>query len=242
MSTLNAPISRWLPLALTLAACHDGNYLSYEWDDRRILCSFSVDDLSQPAPRLLLDDEIRYAADARRVTLMHAHKPGVTVTRDMIDRVLTRADEAGLDYFTYADLVPGPHRPGIALAFDDNSVEEWLGIRDLLDAHHARVTFFVTRYAELSDAEHAGLLQLAADGHDLEPHSVHHIHATAYVAEYGLDAYIQDEVLPSFEVLEAIGSQPTTYAYPFGVHSSEIDDAVLQYVAKVRVTPGSCPW
>jgi hypothetical protein len=43
-------------------------------------------------------------------------------------------------------------------------------------------------------------------------------------------------------VLRARGYEPTAYAYPFGEHTSQIDQAILPYVAKLRVSPGSCPW
>ena len=105
------------------------------------------------------------------------------------------------------------------------------------------MTFFVTRYTEMSPLEHAELAMLAADGHDLEPHTVHHIHGPAYVAANGIDAYLTDEVLPSFQVLIDAGyPAPTTMAYPWGERTDEIDKAVLQHVAKVRTTPGPCPW
>jgi hypothetical protein len=232
-----------LALALALGACHDGNYLSYQWDDRRVLCSEAVDDLTAPSQALLVEDEIQFAADQRRVALFHAHKPGVTVTRSMIERILTLADRAGLEYITYDELKPGPRRAGIALAFDDSAVDLWLSTRDLFEAHHARVTFFVTRWYLMPDDFHAGLAELAAEGHDIEPHSVNHLRATDYEREHGVDGYLQDEVLPSIDVLVAAGfHRGTTYAYPFGLHTHELDTAILQYVDKVRVSPASCPY
>jgi hypothetical protein len=243
MSALKPDTLAALAIALAASGCRDGSYLSYEWDDRRVLCSAAVDDLTQGSQSLLVEDEVRFAADQKRVALFHAHKPGVTISRQMIDEVLTLADRAGLEYITYRELVPGPRRAGIALAFDDNAVEEWLGARDLLDAHHARVTFFITRYAELSDAEHEGIAELAAEGHDIQPHTVHHLHARTYEKEHGVDGYLQDEVLPSIDVLEAAGfPRGTTFAYPFGEHTRELDAAILQHIDKIRVSPGSCPY
>jgi hypothetical protein len=230
-----------LALACLLAACHDGDYLSYEWDDSRILCSFSIDDITNGSQMGRLAEQIQLARDNRRVVLAHAHRPGISISRGMIEEMLDRVDAAGLDYVEYNELVPGPRRAAIAFAFDDNSVDLWLGVRDLLQAHHARVTFFITRYERMTDEEHAGLLTLAADGHDLEPHSVSHIHAESYVQQYDLDAYVQDEVLPSFYVLDALGFTPTTYAYPFGEHTAAMDDAILPHVDKLRVGPETCP-
>jgi hypothetical protein len=225
-----------------VAGCHDSAYLAYTWDDRRVLCSDSVDNLTQDAPWALVEDELQMAHDAKRVALFHAHKPGVTISVAAIERVLDLADRAHLEYVTYRELEPGPARAGLALAFDDNAVEEWLTIRDLLAAHDARVTFFVSRYTLLTDDERAGLDVLAGDGHDLEPHSVLHLHAPTYVHDHGVDGYLADEALPSIQVLAAAGYTPTTYAYPFGQHLAATDDALLATVGKLRVSPGECPW
>jgi hypothetical protein len=231
-----------LAIAVCAGACHDASYLSYAWDDRRVLCSDSVDDLSATAPWRLVEDELALARDARRVALFHAHRPGVTISIAGIEHVLELVERDQLEYFTYRDLVPGPARAGIALAFDDNAIEEWLSIRDLLLAHGARVTFFVSRYARLDDHERAGLDLLARDGHDLQPHSVDHLHGLAYVNEHGLDGYMHDEVLPSLDIMANAGYPPTVYAYPFGEHTAAIDDQLLQRVGRVRTTPGECPW
>jgi len=229
-------------ILLLLAACHSSDYLSYSWDGRRILCSDAIDDFEGNAPWALVDDELGYAHTDSRVALFHAHVPGVTISIDGIKRILSHADANHLDYVTYRELVPGPARPGLALAFDDNSVAEWLSIRDLLAAHNAHVTFFVTRYANLTPEEKSGIDVLASDGHDIEAHSVTHPHAIAYVDEYGLDAYLNDEVLPSIQVLRDAGYDPTAYAYPFGEHTAATDRAIIPYIDKLRVGPGQCPW
>jgi peptidoglycan/xylan/chitin deacetylase (PgdA/CDA1 family) len=233
-------------ILLLLVGCHGSDYLSYSWDGRRILCSDAIDDFQGNAPWALVDDQLGYAQSDSRVALFHAHVPGETISIAGIERILDRADANHLEYITYGELVPGPARPGLALAFDDNSVEQWLGIRDLLTAHGAHVTFFVTRYAELTDEERAGIDVLASDGHDIQPHTVDHPHALQYVKDNGLDAYVQDEVLPSIQVLEKAGyladGEKITFAYPFGEHDGAIDQAVLPYVDKLRVSPGTCPW
>jgi len=230
-------------LALLAAGCHHSDYLSYSWDDRRILCSDAIDDYQGDAPWALVDDELSYAHSDSRVALFHAHVPGVTISIDGIERVLSHADREHLDYIEYRELVAGaPARGGVALAFDDNSVEEWLGIRDLLNSHHARVTFFITRYAAMTDDERAGIDLLASDGHDIQPHSVTHPHALEYIKEHSVQEYVDNEALPSMEVLRARGYEPTAYAYPFGEHNNALDQALIPYVDKLRVSPGSCPW
>jgi hypothetical protein len=120
-----------VPAALaTLAACHDSSYLSYDWTPRQVLCSDSYDDLSAEAPWALIEDELQFAHDAQRVALFHAHGPGETVSIGAIERMIALAEKNHLEFFEYKDLVPGPRKAGVALAFDDNAVDQWLSIRD----------------------------------------------------------------------------------------------------------------
>lgn len=215
----------------------------FAWDSRTVLCSAPIDDLTG-VTRDWAADEKRFqeAKDHDWVTMVHAHIPGKTVSVDAVERVLGWADQYNLEYVTFDELDPGrqPHA-GLAFAFDDDAVDAWYSLRPNFLAHHARLTFFVTRWAELTAQEKTELQQLVADGHKLEPHSVHHYNALDYARANGIDAYVTDEVLPSIAVMEAAGFPATSYAYPFGAHDEAIDEAVLQHIARVRTTPGECP-
>jgi peptidoglycan/xylan/chitin deacetylase (PgdA/CDA1 family) len=67
----------------------------------------------------------------------------------------------------------------------------------------------------------------AAAGHDVEAHSVLHERGPTYVERHGLAAYLDEEVLPSIELLRADGYEVLSYAYPFGVRTDETDRAIL---------------
>ncbi|MBS1122147.1 MAG: Polysaccharide deacetylase [Deltaproteobacteria bacterium] len=230
-----------LLVGLVVAGCHDEGYLQYSWDDRRVLCSNTVDDLTHDGPWDLIDSELELASNRTSVALLHAHEPGRTVSLQAVERLLDLADEYGLDYLTYRELDPdNQHRSGIALAFDDQYIDAWYELRGLLAAHRARVTFFVTRFYSRTDEERAKLAELAAEGHDVEAHSVDHLNALDYVHDHGLDAYLTDEVLPSIQILRDAGYQPTSYAFPFGASDEAIDRAVLEHVERVRVSPAAC--
>ena len=238
-----------LPAALAaLAACGDNakepDYLAYDWDDRRVLCSDAIDDLAKPINFGFIDRQLDLAGQHGWVLVLHAHEPTVTVSLDALQHVLDRATRDGLQFYTFRELVPEttPHA-GLALAFDDNSPDQWLLARDMLAAHHAHVTYFVARWNELTPAQHDEIAVLRADGHDIEPHTMTHPNAIEYVKQHGIDAYMNDEVLPSFQALIDAGyPAPAAFAYPFGAHTPEIDAAVLQHVDLVRTTPGECPW
>ena len=227
-----------------VVGCHDEHWLTYPWDDRRVLCSDAIDDLTATAPWDVVQDQMEIAEGTDSVLLLHAHIPGTTVSMAAIKRVLLMADQHHLAYLTFRELDPrATPRAGLALAFDDNSIDAWFGLRDLLAAHRAHVTFFVTRWYSRSDQERAELRELADDGHDVEPHSVHHLHAPDYVQAHGLAAYLDDEMQPSIDgLIEAGYPPPNTYAYPFGEHTDELDRAILETVPRVRVSPGSCPY
>lgn len=251
---------RTLVAIALLAGCHGPSApddLYYAWDDRRVLCSEPIDDETGVTRNWDTEEgRFRDAEKHKWVTLVHAHVPEIeilpptatsnklipTVSMAALERVFGWADQYHLDYVRFDELVPGTPRAGLAFAFDDESVDEWFALRPFFAQHHAKVTFFVTRWQTLSDAQIAELEQLAAEGHDLEPHTVHHLDAAQYVAENGLPAYMNDEVMPSFDVMTGAGlPKATSFAYPFGLHSDEIDDALLQHVDRVRTTPGECP-
>jgi peptidoglycan/xylan/chitin deacetylase (PgdA/CDA1 family) len=229
---------------LSLAACHDEHWLSYPWDDRQIFCSLPVDDLSTAPDWDLVDEQLDVAARTNAVALMHAHKPGTTISIAGIERVLTMADQRHLPFLTYRELEAGAApQAGLALAFDDSSIIEWYGIRDQLAAHRAHITLFITRWHSRSDEERAMVRTMADEGDDIEPHSVEHLDPIDYVHDHGIDAYMADEVIPSFDALTQAGYPAATiYAYPFGRSTDELNSAVLRIVPRVRVSPGSCPY
>lgn len=230
--------------ATALAACSADfdDALYFRWDDRRVLCSQVIDDRNYLVDMHRLVDRMDQAVLHHAVYNIYAHVPGLTIDVAMIDRLLARAERRHLSFVTYRDMldVSAP-RPGLALSFDDDAVDAWLSIRDVLQSHHARVTFFVTRYAMMTPEHRAGVKQLAEDGHDIEAHGVSHLDAPDYVAAHGIDAYLSDEALPSISVLEADGYPVSTFAYPFGARSAQTDQALLEHVALVRATAGTCP-
>ena len=230
--------------AIALAACGDNQgdpSLAYAWDGDRLVCSYELDDYKRPEDWERVDAQLGLAYSRGWVAIFHTHVPGVTISRGALDRVLTAAASNGLEFLTFRDLGASRQRAGIALAFDDSAVDQWVTMRETLAAHHARVTFFVTQWQYMTPMQHQELAELAGDGHDLEAHSVNHVNGPDYVAQDGMAAYIANEVLPSIQVIADAGfPRPTTYAYPFGARTAAMDDAILQYVDRVRGV-GPCP-
>ena len=111
--------------------------------------------------------------------------------------------------------------------YDDWHTQEWVASMDLLAQYGAHVTLYVGRYANMLPTAHLQLAELAAAGHDVEAHSVLHLRGPTYVEQRGLRAYLDEEVLPSIDRLRADGYEVLSYAYPFGVRTTETDDGIL---------------
>lgn len=231
---------RSLALVAALAGCGDDLYRDvpyFAWNGVHVVGAYSIDHVAPDDPALLR--EVDYARDAGIVTLFYGHDPPVNASYETIDALLARAQADGLPALTFAELAAGgPRRGGIALSFDDTDVDAWYALRDMLAAHGAHVSFFVTEYAQLDAGARAKLHELAADGDSIEAHGVAHLHAADYVAEHGIDAYIADEVQPSFDVLAADGFSPVAFAYPYGSHTEAIDRALAARYALIRAISG----
>jgi len=206
----------------------------YNGDGRSVHCAVNLDDDAHNS-LASFDSALDRAAMRGEVAELYAHSPGGTVPISVVEHVLTGAHERGLAFVTYADFAAGVGTgPGLALSFDDTSVDAWYAMRPQFQAVGARITFFVSRYAALRPEQHAKLHELAADGHAIEAHSVLHLRAPEYVEDHGLAAYIADEALPSIQRMRDDGFPVTSFAYPFGARTHEIDEAVLEHVAILR--------
>lgn len=232
----------WITIAAAACSQHEARNLEFRWDTK-VVCSRSIDDVLVRVPWDHIDRAMAAAAMTHSVLAFHGHVPGLTVSRDAIAHLLDLAAAHHLPSLTFRDLaerrVP---TAGIALAFDDNSTAEWEGIADLLAAHGAHATFFVTEWAEMNDAQHAAIHRLAGAGHDIEPHGREHVHAPDFVREHGIDAYLRQELWPSLDALHHDGfPRARAFAYPYGEHTAELDLNVLDHVRLVRVTAAQCP-
>lgn len=206
----------------------------YDGDGRIVHCAVNLDS-SAGSSLASIDSALERAAERDEVVELYAHRPTLSVPLATIEHVLAGARDRNLGFVTYADFAAGTAAgPGLALSFDDSGVPYWMEARALFQRYHARVTFFVSHYAALSDDERGKVRELASDGHDIAAHSVLHLRAPSYVEAHGLRAYLDDEVLPSIEVLRDDGYAVTSYAYPFGARTEELDHAISKHVPILR--------
>jgi hypothetical protein len=224
---------------LALAACHydadEANGAFYTWDDRRVHCAIDIDTFARN-DLASIEAGMDRARDRGQVLELYMHDPGRTVEWDALESVLAAARDRQLAFYTYADLARGVATPGpgVIVSMDDAAIADWVAGIPLYAQYGARVTFFVAYFPQLSDGERAALHDLAAAGHAIEAHSVKHLRAPLYVEQKGLGAYLTDEALPSIELLRVEGFDVSTYAYPYGSRTGEIDDALLRHVDLLR--------
>jgi hypothetical protein len=208
--------------------------LFYDWDGRKVICAAGLDPVSRNSLESVFEGMERAVA-RDEVLMLYAHSPGKTVPVERIEAILGFAEELGLPFFTARELAEGgERRAGVHLGFDDAAVDEWFEIRGMLAAYGARVSFYVTRYDGLGRERQDKLRMLRDEGHSVEAHSLRHLVAPDYVEEHGLRAYMNEEALPSIELLRADGFDPVVYAYPFGARTGELDRALLEHVKMVR--------
>jgi len=230
---------RLAPALLALAACREpigrDDSAFYEWNGRRLHCAVDIDTVANN-DMTSVETGLDRARDRNQVLELYAHVPGATVPLDKIQAVFAAAADRGLQFVTFADMANDtlPHVGSLAFAFDDSATSAWMQVRPILQQYGARVTFFVTRYHTMSDQQKADIATLAADGNDIEAHSVNHLRGPKYVDDYGMSAYLADEVQPSIDRLAADGYPVVAYAYPFGSRTPETDNAIFDRVKVIR--------
>jgi hypothetical protein len=235
-------VDRRSRLALALVACTgcqrdlaEIDSVFYDWSPRAMHCAVNIDS-SDGVSDASIDRALDRAQRRGEVLELYTHHPGVTVPVSVIEHVLAGARDRGLAFYTYADFANSATSPaaGLALSFDDTSVDAWWALRPTFQQYGARITFFVSRYQFLEDGQRAEIKDLADDGHDIEAHTVMHLRGPDVVEAKGLAAYMSEEVVPSIELLRGDGYAVPAFAYPFGARTDETDHAILAQVSVLR--------
>jgi Polysaccharide deacetylase len=224
---------------------------SYDrWSHDRVLCGVGVDGDGISVHEI--EAGMQRAMDRGEVLILFGHDPRHTIDPARVDRILGAADRAGLPFVTFPELADPAmaNTPGFVLAFDDAYVDDWWSLRDVFRARAARVTFFVSNYGDIKPAGIAELHALAADGHAIEAHGMGHRDAPDFVDRHGLDKYLAQEIDPLLDAMHADGFTPTTFAYPYGDRTGELDAALLRrfkllrsltYLDRSLINSAPCP-
>jgi hypothetical protein len=130
-------------------------------------------------------------------------------------------------------------KPGIALTFDDCSVDNWYKYLPLLDSFGVKATFYVSSYHTLTQQQKEKLKQIQQHGHEIGYHTTFHNNLSEYLCKHGLKELLDIEIYQDLKKMNRDGFYPTTFAYPYGVHDGYLDGQLLKIFKSLRMLNGS---
>jgi peptidoglycan/xylan/chitin deacetylase (PgdA/CDA1 family) len=141
-----------------------------------------------------------------------------------------------LEFFNI--LHPTQNRAGVAITFDDTTIDSWFAQRAMFNQYGAKVTFFVSHFFSLDTAQINKLKLLESDGSEIGCHT--YSHKGVYTDFNGdvsrVNEYLQDQIVPARDLMVSAGFNPVSFAYPYGEHQVAYDAAVRNYFPYIRLT------
>jgi peptidoglycan-N-acetylglucosamine deacetylase len=133
------------------------------------------------------------------------------------------------------------HEGGIALTFDDDRIDNWFRFLPFFDSTGIKATFYICKYHLLTPEQKNKLRILKDHGHEIAYHTTNHYNMVEYVVKFHhtIDELMQNEIEFDLKKMERDGFYPTTFAYPYGVHTGEYDHLLKRYFKSVRALNGS---
>ncbi len=127
-------------------------------------------------------------------------------------------------------------RSGIAITFDDAYIESWHAYRALFAKYGARASFMLTRPHLMTDRQVQQLQELQSDGHEIGCHTLTHVRPREFVAEHGMQTFIDEQILPALAAMREKGLEPRSFSYPQGNRSDQTDQVLLNYFDFLRTS------
>lgn len=124
----------------------------------------------------------------------------------------------------------------LCLTFDDARYDQWLPMLPEFRRFGARCTFFFDK--EIDAPAAAAMGELAAAGHAVGLHTVHHRDADTGFAELGAEEYMARELTPQIEACRRAGISAPFLAYPNNRSTPEIDRWMLESAGFERIRVG----
>ena len=113
----------------------------------------------------------------------------------------------------------------ICLTFDDHDLAGWQTAIPLFEEFNAHALFSFS--GEISPEAVVCMKALAAAGHTIGLHTVHHADAPEYIAAHGAKAYWDGEIEPQLAVCRAEGIAVKSFAFP----NNKFNDEALALLA-----------
>lgn len=125
---------------------------------------------------------------------------------------------------------------GVVITFDDDFVDEWFDVNNVLQPYDWKATFFVTRFHQLSANKIQKLKDLKSFGHEIGGHGVNHVNAQTFISTNGTSDYLNQEIFPMKTLMNNHDLSTTSFAYPYGSRNPSIDDLLLNEFQIIRGT------
>jgi hypothetical protein len=129
--------------------------------------------------------------------------------------------------------------PGIAMTFDDDYVDNWYKYLPLLDSLGVKATFYISGYHNLSQTQIAKLKAIMQHGNEIAYHTTNHQNIQKYLENHSEKDLLHSEIYPDLSLMKQDGFNPVVFAYPFGSHNKETDQALRPYFKSLRALNGS---
>jgi peptidoglycan/xylan/chitin deacetylase (PgdA/CDA1 family) len=139
-------------------------------------------------------------------------------------------------YVTVTEGLPGGSPAGIAITFDDQTVDDWYAIRGMLQQYNAHATFFVSNFGTLDQGQINMLRTLQTDGNEIGFHGLYHTEAAPYLQSHTVQDYLDYEIIPGIALMRDAGLEPSDFAYPGGSDTPSATEALQGYFGHVRDT------
>ena len=139
-----------------------------------------------------------------------------------------------LTLFFCQEKKPKPYEAGVVISFDDAYVDEWFEADKTLQKYDWKATFCVCRIDSIGKPQLQKLQQLQSEGHEIAGHGYHHYNAVKFVQKNGIDEYIKQEIDPMIASMKRLKFNVTSFAYPYGERSSELDSVLSRKFKMIR--------
>ncbi len=128
----------------------------------------------------------------------------------------------------------GDLEPGVALTFDDASIDPWIELLPMFQKYNVHATFFICTSCSENPLDKSKLKQLADAGNEIGSHTMHHYHLSEYLRNHTIDEYLTNEIIPTLQYFDTLNIPITSFAYPYGEHNSSSDKLLSKYFQKIR--------
>ena len=122
---------------------------------------------------------------------------------------------------------------GIIFTFDDQYIDQWYNFREQFIKYNIKATFFINRPQLLNQEQIEKLKQLSKDGHEIGCHGLNHLNALDFKDSL-VASYYKTEVKPATEILNGLGFEVNSFAYPYGTSTDLIDKDINSHLPYLR--------